>query len=76
MLESQSKVSFSLSVKELLEMASQDRDQKLIQAALEVTGLSGYEYKDVLKLSNGERQRAFVAHALVTPSKIIFLMNP
>lgn len=74
LLESQQKLSFAMSVEELLGLA--DNTQKLTQAALKAVGLEGYEKRDILKISSGESQRAFIAHALATNSKCIMLDEP
>jgi ABC-type cobalamin/Fe3+-siderophores transport system ATPase subunit len=74
LLESQQKVSFAMSVEELLGMA--DKNHTHTKTALKAVGLEGYEKKNILQISSGEAQRAFIAHALATNSKCIMLDEP
>jgi ABC-type cobalamin/Fe3+-siderophores transport system ATPase subunit len=74
LLESSSKTSFAMSVEELLKVA--DRNNRYTQNALKAVGLEGFEKKNILQLSSGEAQRAFIAHALATNSKCIMLDEP
>jgi ABC-type cobalamin/Fe3+-siderophores transport system ATPase subunit len=74
LLESQQKISFAMSVEELLEMA--DKSHTHSENALKAVGLEGFEKKNILQISSGEAQRAFLAHALATNSKCIMLDEP
>lgn len=76
LLESQSKVLFSMSVSELLEIASRDRDKNDTKEALDAVGLSGFENRNILELSSGEIRRAFIAHTLAANSKTILIDEP
>ena len=51
-------------------------DEKIINWALKETGLEGMEEKLVMSMSGGERQRVFIAMALVQKPKILFLDEP
>lgn len=51
-------------------------DDKIINWALKETGLCGMEEKLVMSMSGGERQRVFIAMALVQKPKILFLDEP
>lgn len=74
LLESQPKISFSMSISELLELA--DKSKVNSKLALQAVGLEGFGEKNILQISNGEAKRAFIAHALATNSKIIMLDEP
>lgn len=51
-------------------------DEKIINSALEKTGLVGYEDKKLNELSGGERQRVWLAMALAQTPKILLLDEP
>ena len=51
-------------------------DEEIINWALKETGLEGMKEKLVMSMSGGERQRAFIAMALVQKPKILFLDEP
>lgn len=53
-----------------------DEDEEIINWALKETGLEGMEEKVVMSMSGGERQRVFIAMALVQKPKILFLDEP
>jgi ABC-type cobalamin/Fe3+-siderophores transport system ATPase subunit len=75
LLESQPRLSFFTTVKELLEVACRGRHD-LSEEALIAVGLKGFEDKNILELSSGESHRAFLAHALATNSKCIMIDEP
>ncbi|MEF9960343.1 MAG: ABC transporter ATP-binding protein [Niameybacter sp.] len=51
-------------------------DEKLIEWALEHTGLSEYKERQVSSLSGGERQRVWLAMALAQRPQVLFLDEP
>ena len=51
-------------------------DQQIIDDAIHLTGLSGYENRQVNRISDGERQRVMIARALAQDTKIIVLDEP
>ena len=51
-------------------------DEEIINWALKETGLEEMEEKLVMSMSGGERQRVFIAMALVQKPKILFLDEP
>jgi iron complex transport system ATP-binding protein len=75
LLDTQVKTTFSMTVFELLEIARQ-RSNGNVNEVLETVGLQGYENKNILELSSGESKRAFLAHTLISQSKIILLDEP
>lgn len=53
-----------------------DEDEKLIQWAIEVTGIGEFRDREVGCLSGGQRQRVWIAMALAQNTKILFLDEP
>lgn len=51
-------------------------DEEIVSWSLKETGLEGMEEKIVMSMSGGERQRVFIAMALVQKPKILFLDEP
>lgn len=49
---------------------------QLIEWAMEVTGITSYQEREVAKLSGGQRQRVWIAMALAQNTKILFLDEP
>ncbi len=54
----------------------EERDRRLVFDAIDNVGLSGFEYHQVSKISDGERQRAMIARALAQDTPIIVLDEP
>lgn len=53
-----------------------DEDQKLVDWAVEETGLTRYKQTPIAALSGGERQRAYIAQALCQKTDILLLDEP
>lgn len=53
-----------------------EEDERLIQWAMEVTGILEYRDREVSRLSGGQRQRVWIAMALAQNTKILFLDEP
>lgn len=53
-----------------------EEDRKLIEWAIEQTGLTRYKDKPIGSLSGGERQRAYIAQALCQKPTILLLDEP
>ncbi len=75
-----------LTVKELIEFGRgphkswRDRlnkeDEEIVDWALSVTNLEGYEYRLLQSLSGGERQRAWIAMTLAQRTNVLLLDEP
>lgn len=55
---------------------NRDEDEKCINFAMEVTGVSEFSKKQISQLSGGQRQRVWIAVALAQNTKILFLDEP
>lgn len=53
-----------------------ERDNEIISDALIMTHLEGFEDRSIYELSDGERQRAFIARALAQDTPLILLDEP
>ena len=53
-----------------------EEDEKIIAGAMDVTGVSQYQNREVGRLSGGQRQRVWLAMALAQNTKILFLDEP
>ena len=53
-----------------------EEDEKLIDHAIEVTGLEEFRNRELSQLSGGQRQRVFIAMALAQNTKVLFLDEP
>lgn len=53
-----------------------DRDRKIVDRALESVGLTGFEERHIGELSDGERQKSFIAKAMAQECPIIVLDEP
>lgn len=51
-------------------------DTKLVQEAIKITGLEGFEQKPVSEISDGERQRAMIARTLAQETEVMILDEP
>lgn len=54
----------------------ENQDEQKVQWAIEVTGLASYIDRDVLHLSDGERQKVMIARALAQDTPAILLDEP
>ena len=53
-----------------------ENDQAIIDTAIRQVGLSGYENRQISRISDGERQRAMIARALAQDTRIMILDEP
>lgn len=53
-----------------------EEDTRMVEWALEITGLMEYRDREVSRLSGGQRQRVWIAMALAQNTKILFLDEP
>ena len=53
-----------------------EEDNRIISRALKLTYLKGFEERNINELSDGERQRAFIARALAQDTPLIILDEP
>lgn len=53
-----------------------DEDNRIINRAIAMTYLQGFEEKNIHELSDGERQRVFIARALAQDTPVILLDEP
>ncbi len=53
-----------------------DKDEEIIAKSISMTNLHGFENRNVNKLSDGEKQRVFIARALAQDTPIILLDEP
>ncbi|MCH7658592.1 MAG: ATP-binding cassette domain-containing protein, partial [Bacteroidetes bacterium] len=51
-------------------------DRKVVQEAIRLVGLEGFEQKPVSEISDGERQRAMIARTLAQETGIVILDEP
>lgn len=56
--------------------AKTEEDERLVEWAMEVTGILGYRDREVSRLSGGQRQRVWIAMALAQNTRILFLDEP
>ncbi|MDU0156616.1 ABC transporter ATP-binding protein [Bacillus cabrialesii] len=53
-----------------------EKDEAIIQEAMEQTGVAAFAQKSIRELSGGEQQRVYMAQALAQQPQIIFLDEP
>ena len=69
-------VSLGLYSKKGLCKRNTKEDKKLIDSALERVGMLDYKHRQIGYLSGGQQQRVFIAKALISDPRIIFLDEP
>ena len=69
-------VSLGLYSKKGLFKRNTQEDKKLIDSALERVGMLDYKHRQIGYLSGGQQQRVFIAKALISDPRIIFLDEP
>ena len=69
-------VSLGLYSKKGLFKRNTKEDKKLIDSALERVGMLDYKHRQIGYLSGGQQQRVFIATALISDPRIIFLDEP
>ena len=69
-------VSLGLYSKKGLFKRNTKQDTKLIDSALERVGMLDYKHRQIGYLSGGQQQRVFIAKALISDPRIIFLDEP
>lgn len=76
LLESQPRVSFSITVKELVELSTRLSDATFLKRSLLAVGMDHMGDADLLEISSGEAQRVFIAHTLASNAPCILFDEP